>query len=116
MKLTLKEFQDDAVIKLVRYMRAAARDSRSGDLQSVCLSSPTGSGKTVMLTSAIELILDGDDEHAPISDATFLWITDQPELNVQTRKKMLATSSVLDSERLVIIDAGFDQETLKPGV
>ena len=115
MKLTLKEFQDDAVAKLVRHLRAAARDSRTGDLQSVCLSSTTGSGKTVMLTSTIELILTGDDERAPISDATFLWVTDQPELNVQTRKKMLATSSVLDSERLLIIDSGFDQETLNTG-
>jgi type III restriction enzyme len=115
MKLPLKEFQDDAVIKLVRYIRGAAKDSRSGDRQSVCLSSPTGSGKTVMLTRAIELLLQGDDEYAPISDATFLWITDQPELNVQTRKKMLATSSVLNTDNLIVIDAGFDQETLRAG-
>src|SRR4029077_7942017 len=111
MKITLKGFQEDAVIKLVRYLRGAAKDCKTGDRQSVCLSSPTGSGKTVMLTSAIELMLRGDEEHAPVADATFLWITDQPELNVQTRKKMLATSSVLDTNTLVIIDAGFDQET-----
>lgn len=115
MKLTLKDFQDDAVIKLARYLRGAAKDSKSGDLQAVSLSSPTGSGKTVMVTSAIELLLQGDDEHAPIGEATFLWITDQPELNVQTRKKMLATSSVLDSERLIVLDATFDQETLRAG-
>jgi type III restriction enzyme len=115
MKLTLKEFQDDAVIKLVRYIRGAAKDSRSGDRQSVCLSSPTGSGKTVMLTRAIELLIQGDDEYSPVHDATFLWITDQPELNVQTRKKMLATSSVLNTDNLIVIDAGFDQETLRAG-
>lgn len=115
MKLTLKEFQEEAVIKLVRHLRGAGRDSRSGDRQSVCLSSTTGSGKTVMLTRAIELLLQGDDEHAPISDAAFLWITDQPELNEQTRKKMLATSSVLNSETLVSIDASFDAEILRAG-
>jgi type III restriction enzyme len=75
MKITLKEFQDEAVIKLVRYLRGAAKDSKSGDRQSVCLSSPTGSGKTVMLTSAIELMLRGDEEHAPVADASFLWIS-----------------------------------------
>jgi type III restriction enzyme len=115
MRLKLKEFQDDAVVKLVRYIRGAAKDSRSGDRQSVCLSSPTGSGKTVMLTRAIELLLQGDDETAPIQDATFLWITDMPELNIQTRKKMLTTSSVLNSDTLVVIDAGFDQELLRAG-
>ncbi len=115
MRLKLKDFQDDAVVQLVRYIRGAARDSRTGDLQSVCLSSPTGSGKTVMLTRAIEILLQGDEEYAPIPDATFLWITDQPELNIQTRKKMLATSSVLSSEDLVVLDAGFNQESLDAG-
>ena len=115
MKLLLKEFQEDAVTKLVRYMRAAGRDSKSGDHQAVSLSSTTGSGKTVMLTSAIETLLQGDDDAPPIEDATFLWITDQPELNEQTRKKMLGTSSVLTSERLIVIDASFNQEVLTAG-
>lgn len=115
MKLILKDFQDEAVVKLVRNLRAAAKESKSGDRQAVSLSSPTGSGKTVMLTRAIEMILKGDDEHAPIPDATFLWITDQPELNTQTRKKMLGTSTVLNGDTLVVIDATFDRESLKPG-
>src|SRR5690349_2803078 len=98
MKLLLKEFQEEAVNKLVKHLRGAAKDSLSGDRQAVGLSSTTGSGKTVMLTRAIELVLQGDDENAPLADATFLWVTDQPELNLQTRKKMLATSSVLNAE------------------
>ena len=115
MKLLLKQFQEDAVTRLVRHLRGAAKDSRSGDHQAVCLSSTTGSGKTVMLTRAIELLLQGDEEHAPIADATFLWITDQPELNEQTRKKMVATSSVLNAENLVVIDASFDEEIFRAG-
>ena len=114
MKLLLKEFQEDAVSKLVRYMRVAARESKR-DHQAVSLSSTTGSGKTVMLTSAIELILQGDDDAAPMEDATFLWITDQPELNEQTRRKMLNTSSILDIERLIVIDTSFTQEVLRAG-
>lgn len=114
MRLLLKEFQEDAVTKLVRYMRDAAKESKR-DLQAVSLSSTTGSGKTVILTSAIDLVLQGDDEAAPMEDATFLWITDQPELNEQTRKKMLSTSSILDSERLIVIDASFNQEVLRAG-
>lgn len=115
MKLRLKDFQEEAVTKLVRHLRAAAEESRKGDRQSVCLSSTTGSGKTVMVTRAIELLLQGDDESPPMPDATFLWITDQPELNEQTRKKMASTSSVLHSEKLVVIDASFDYDTLRSG-
>lgn len=115
MKIILKDFQDIAISKLVRHMRGAARESLSGDRQSVSLSSTTGSGKTVMLTRTIELVLEGDDDHPPMADATFLWITDDPQLNEQTRKKMLATSSVLKSEQLVVVDASFDAETLCPG-
>lgn len=113
MKLVLKEFQEEAVSKLVRQIRFAAKESRLGDLQSVCLSSTTGSGKTVMITRAIEVLLQGDEDHPPLPDATFLWITDQPELNEQTRKKMATTSSVLSTENLVVIDSSFDQETLR---
>lgn len=115
MKIILKDFQDIAVGKLVRHLRGAARDAASGDRQAVCLSSTTGSGKTVMLTRAIELILEGDDEQPPIVDAAFLWITDDPQLNEQTRKKMLSTSSVLKTEQLIVIDASFDEEMLRPG-
>ena len=50
-----------------------------------------------------------------MEDATFLWITDQPELNEQTRRKMIGTSSILDSERLIVIDTSFNQETLRAG-
>jgi type III restriction enzyme len=115
MKIILKDFQEVAVGNLVRHLRGAARDSLSGDKQSVCLSSTTGSGKTVMLTRAIELVLEGDDEHPPEAEAVFLWITDDPQLNEQTRKKMLATSSVMKSEQLIVIDASFDEEKFWPG-
>ncbi len=81
MKLVLKDFQDAAVADFVQKLRRAARDARDDELQSVALSSPTGSGKTVMAAAAIEALLQGDDRHGPDPDATFLWITDQPELN-----------------------------------
>jgi type III restriction enzyme len=115
MKLLLKEFQTDAVGHLVRRLRQAAREAKAGDPQSVSFSSPTGSGKTVMMTAAIELLLQGDDSAPPLPDATFLWVTDQPELNEQTRRKMLAAASVLGPQNLVTIDAAFDRETLRPG-
>ncbi|MBA2345910.1 MAG: DEAD/DEAH box helicase family protein [Rubrobacter sp.] len=115
MKLILKDFQDDAVADLAQKLRRAARDAREGEIQSVALSSPTGSGKTVMAAAAIETLLQGDDRYGPNPDATFLWITDQPELNEQTRRKMLEASSALGPSNVVVIDSSFDQETFSPG-
>lgn len=116
MRLVLKDFQEAAVDDLVRYLRRASSDVEvSGDLQAVALSSPTGSGKTVMLTSAIERLLEGDSEFLPMSDAVFLWITDQPQLNEQTHQKMLSDSSSLGDDRLVTVEADFDQEEFAPG-
>jgi type III restriction enzyme len=115
-KLLLKDFQTEAVERVVKKLRLAAREARAGDLQSVCLSSPTGSGKTAMATAAIEAIGEGDQSAPPEPEASFLWVTDQPELNEQTRRKMLAATSILSPDQLVVIDASFDQETFRGGV
>lgn len=115
MKLVLRDFQLEAVDELVRKLRQASADAATGDGQAVGLTSPTGSGKTAIATAAIERLIEGDDMVAGNPLATFLWITDQPELNEQTRRKMLATSNVLGQDRLVVIDASFDEEHLQPG-
>jgi len=115
MNIELREFQQEKVDEFVRRLRQRARDARDGDLQAVSLSSPTGSGKTVMLIEAIERLLQGDEQAAPDPSATFLWITDQPELNAQTRDKMLAFSTVLAPSTLTILDAEFDAEQFPGG-
>jgi hypothetical protein len=40
-----------------------------------------------MATAAIERLIVGDEDAGPLPEATFLWITDQPELNEQTRRR-----------------------------
>jgi type III restriction enzyme len=69
-----------------------------------------------MITAAIENLIDGDSDHPPSPDTTILWVTDQPELNEQTRRKMLSASSTLGPSNFVAIDASFDRETFTPGV
>lgn len=115
MKLLLKDFQIDAVRDLVRRLRTAAVEAQSGDLQAVSLTAPTGSGKTAIATAAIEALIEGDADGGPMTEATFLWISDQPQLNLQTRRKILEMSTVLDEARMVDIDTSFDAETLEPG-
>jgi type III restriction enzyme len=115
MRITLRPFQEEAVDRLTLQV-VSARDSRIREVsdQAVGLAAPTGSGKTVIATALIERILFGGDDTAADPGATFLWITDQPELNTQTRDKMLATSSLLGPDRLVVIDNTFDAPTLDP--
>lgn len=116
MKLLLKEFQVDAVDDFVSKMRHAAADiAQRREHQAVSLASPTGSGKTVMATAAIERILEGDEDNPPERNAVFLWISDQPEINEQTKRKMLHASSLLSPSNLTVIDSSFDQEQLAPG-
>lgn len=117
MKIELKDFQTDAVADLVDQFDSSRYEAAKGRLQAVSVASPTGSGKTVIATALIERVLEGDDEHPADPNATFLWITDQPELNEQTRNKMLATSSALTPGLLETIDGSFDrdQATFSPG-
>jgi type III restriction enzyme len=115
-KLELKPFQAIAVGELRRKAEAAGAMVAAGDEVALVLSAPTGSGKTMMAVALLEALLNGNDEYGPNSDATFLWLSDQPDLNEQTERKFEATSSVFASPQLVTIEnSNFDQETLDPG-
>lgn len=115
MKIALKDFQTEALDELIGQFDGARYEAARGKGQAISLVSPTGSGKTVIATALIERILEGDDDHSADPTATFLWLTDQPELNEQTRAKMLNSSSVLSRTRLQIIDAPMQKEVLEPG-
>jgi len=115
MKLVLKEFQEVYVDRLMDQLRAAAREQARLGGQAIIFSSPTGSGKTVMAAWTIERLFAGDNESLPDPEATVLWLSDQPEINEQTRRKMLEASSVLDESKLVVVDASYDEELFAPG-
>jgi type III restriction enzyme len=115
LKLELKDFQEEAVEDLVGKVRYAMEGAAKIGPQAVVLAAPTGSGKTVIATAAIERILDGDDSAEPESDATFLWITDLPELNEQARDKMESTSDILNLFNLEVIESRFDKRVFDPG-
>ncbi len=117
MKLSLMEFQQDAVEELLRKLKFAKHEiaSGGGDQQAVILSSPTGSGKTVITTAMIEEILEGSDRFDAEPGAVFLWMSDQPELNEQSRKKIASTSSRLCDHDLIVIESNFDSKTFEGG-
>lgn len=115
MRIALKEFQEDAVNALMKHLRYARNEVRSGDPQAIILSSPTGSGKTVTVTALLENVLRGDETYAPDDKAVFLWLSDSPELNVQSREKILSQSSVFNETDLIIVEPPFSIEKFESG-
>lgn len=115
MRVSLKDFQTAAVERLARLLRSAWGEKlREETDQAIILSAPTGSGKTLIATATIEQILFGEDDVPADPAATFLWITDQPELNEQSRRKMSVLSGRL-GDRLVSVNGDFDARQLEPG-
>lgn len=114
MNIELKEFQQSALERLLRHAKAAA-GAVGSELSAIVLAAPTGSGKTVVATALMERIAAGDDEGTGDPDAVFLWLTDQPELNEQTRKKFEANSDIFGSAKLVTLENSFSQPRLEPG-
>ncbi|MDO5878275.1 MULTISPECIES: DEAD/DEAH box helicase family protein [Paenarthrobacter] len=116
MRFTLKDYQEIAAAELVQRLKRATDDvsKDAADLWSLVLSAPTGAGKTVIATAVIETLFHGNGQHDPDPLATILWVTDDPALNEQTKRKMKDASASLG--RFITIDAGFDQQYFEPGI
>lgn len=115
MRIELKDFQEDAVRILMNHVSKSRRDARDGEAQAITLSSPTGSGKTVTITALMERILQGDETFEPDPKAIFLWLSDSPELNSQSRDKLVAQSSVFKEHELIVIEPPFSRERFESG-
>jgi type III restriction enzyme len=115
MRLELKPFQTDAARLLLDELAEARESARRGKLQAVILSAPTGSGKTITLASVIDQTLGGGDGVLARPDTVFLWLSDSPELNAQSKAKLLNTCDNLPFHKMVTIDGeSFDEERLYP--
>ena len=67
----LKDYQEDAVAKVLRRLADARDDYRSKDrLVAFALSAITGAGKTVMASAVFEALFDGSEEFEVDADPT----------------------------------------------
>jgi type III restriction enzyme len=116
MRYELMDYQRSAAIAVLNRLDRARDDWADGYRSSFALSAITGSGKTVIATAAIEAVLFGSADLGidPDPHATFLWITDDPALNRQTRNRMLDSSDLLAPRALVVIDDGYLNSELVP--
>ena len=118
MRYGLFDYQREAAVGCLDRLRRARRDWQEDRSRSAfALSAITGAGKTVIATAVIEAVLHGSSDLGVDADprATFLWVTDDPALNRQTRNKMLAGSDLLQPARLVVLDNDFLDSTLSAG-
>ena len=117
MKIKLFPFQSIAVENLRLKADYALRSYRETHTpQVVSLQAPTGSGKTVMMTAFIENILFGDERHEEMSNAVFVWLSDSPALNEQSKEKIeLKSDKIQFGQCVTVEDASFDRETFEDG-
>jgi type III restriction enzyme len=118
MRYELMDYQRDAALGVLERLGNGRTLWNSSHLpSSFALSAITGAGKTVIAAAVIEATLFGSSDLDAELDPTtaFLWITDDPALNRQTRTKMLESSDLLSSRHLVELDDSFLERDLAPG-
>lgn len=124
MNFTLRDYQRQAAKDVLRNLNkglsAYRNDKAEGSRRSrasFSLSALTGAGKTVIASAVIEAMLHGSADMDTDANprATFLWVTDDPALNRQTRDRISQASDTIPSNQLIIIDDSFDQATFEPG-
>ncbi|MFS2241240.1 DEAD/DEAH box helicase [Microbacterium sp. OR16] len=118
MTIILTDFQQRAAAQLVAHIKDAQENYafKQDLLAAVVLEAATGAGKTVIATSVIEQLMFGSDSTEPVSGTTILWVTNDPNLNAQTARKMQDASKRINDIRLLGQGAAFNQEIFEPGV
>ena len=117
MKVSLFPFQEIALKNLrVNTAEAQGAYQRTHTPQVISFTAPTGAGKTIIITAFIENILFGDEYYPEQSDAIFVWLSDSPELNEQSKLKIdTKADKIRLNQCITISDESFDQEILEDG-
>ena len=84
--------------------------------QVISLQAPTGAGKTIIMAALIEDIYFGTENYADQPEAIFVWLSDSPALNEQSKQKIdLKADRIKFGQCVVIEDDSFDMEELQDG-
>lgn len=117
MKEELFPFQKKALSQLRLMAEEAIHGyQRTHANQVVSFTAPTGAGKTIIMASLIEEIFFGGVEYEEQPEAIFVWLSDSPQLNEQSKDKIdLKADRILLGQCVTISDDSFDQEMLDEG-
>lgn len=116
MKVNLLPFQKTALVKL-RQCTATALGNYHATLtpQIVSYTAPTGAGKTIIMAALIESIYDGDGVYPDQTNAIFVWLSDSPQLNEQSKTKIETKADRCFGRCVTISDNSFDSDILEDG-
>ena len=117
MKLTLFPFQYRALNNLrMNTAIALSNYHQTHSPQVVSFTAPTGAGKTIIMASLIESIMFGDEKYPDQPDAVFLWLSDSPQLNEQSKLKIDAKADrIRIGQTVTVTEDSFDQEMFDDG-
>ena len=118
MKFTLKDYQNGAVIDVLRNLRKARKHwLKDKDRLAFSLTAATGAGKTVMAAAVFEALFHGDDGFDFDRDpgAVVIWFSDDPSLNEQTRFRLMESSDRLRDTDLVVVENTFNRAKFDAG-
>ncbi len=117
MKDILFPFQRRAVDTLRKLTAAALRSYRDIHVpQVISLQAPTGAGKTIIMAALVEEIYFGGENYADQPEAIFVWLSDSPALNEQSKQKFqLRADKLRFGQCITIEEKSFDMEMLEDG-
>lgn len=119
MQFTLKEYQTEAVHKILARLARSREDwHEHQDRTAFALSSTTGSGKTIIAATVIEALLHGSDEFdvEPDPTALVLWVSKDPALNEQTRSRFIECADRIPPGDLILLDKNYAEDSLYTGM
>lgn len=117
MRVSLFPFQQTALKQLrLNIAEALGAYQRTHTPQVISFTAPTGAGKTIIISAFIESVLFGDESYPEQSDAIFVWLSDSPELNEQSKLKIdTKAEQIRLGQCVTITDESFDKELLEDG-
>ena len=117
MKDELFPFQKRAVGELrMKAAEALGSYHRTKTPQVISLQAPTGAGKTIIMASFVEDVYFGGDTYVEQPEAIFVWLSDSPALNEQSKEKFQLRADKLSFNQCVTIEEqSFDMELLEDG-
>lgn len=117
MIINLLPFQRKAIEKLRHFCAAAHQEYRqSRQNQVISFTAPTGAGKTIIMASLIEDIYCGTEQYIEQPEAIFVWLSDSPELNRQSKDKIDNKADRINlNQCFMVSEDNFDRETLEDG-